>query len=249
MFAEVEYPQELTKLIGTPEQWRKFCALPHALKEHFSLEYEKDLDAGYHLRSKQGGREDKEYFHFCDGISEKFLRKEISDVIKKEKKVENFLHYAQKVHDASHAFPLDIAREIAEKVPQLDTLIQNNKIQSTLRFLHYTNNVKDEIIAAQHFDRGLFSLHLYESHPGLQFLNFDMEWSDAPVTTGKTVVFNAYRGERLANSELQKTWHRVIQQGGTSHRISMVLFVWTREISDYNKGSRSQDLEPSYITP
>ena len=92
-------------------------------------------------------------------------------------------------------------------------MIEKNKIRFTLRFLHYTNNVKDEIIAAQHFDRGLFTLHLYESHPGLQFLNLDMEWKDAPIKIGKTVVFNAYRGERLANSELQKTWHRVIQQG------------------------------------
>ena len=96
LFAEIDYPQELTELIATAEPWKKFCDLSLMSKELLGIEDQKDTDAGYRFRSKKEGRENKEYFHFYEGISENFLQKEIASLIKNEKNVSEFLMYAKK---------------------------------------------------------------------------------------------------------------------------------------------------------
>jgi len=248
LFVDIDYPAEITALIGSAQPWLDFCNLPQELKNQMVFP-NNPIDAtgtGYFLRSKKEGREDKEYFHAYGNLFELAQESGKSKVIEQNPKLKDFFEYAVNVHDVAHQFALTIGRQLGETNSELLNLINTGKVNSLLRFLHYTNDDQTDVIAAQHFDRSLYTLHLYESASGLQFLDWNMQWSDAPIGAGKTVVFNGYRLEELTKGETQKTWHRVVQKDGARDRVSMVLFVWTEAVESYPTEARSQDLTPSY---
>jgi len=248
LFADIEYPKSITYLIDDAEAWNNFCGLSRELKEKFSFPHrQKEGDIGYFWRSKSEGREDKEYFHIYPNMVEMIRADGLDDLVESNPVLKKFFDYTDKVYESVHNFALAIGGEMGKEIPALGELISGGKIRSVLRLLHYTNADDTEVIATQHFDRSLYTLHLYESAPGLQFLNYDMEWTDAPISNGKTVVFNGYRIEKLSEGDLQKTWHRVVRVGEHKDRISLVLFVWTDVVPSYSQDSRSQDLVPSYI--
>ncbi len=247
LFVDIDYPKSIADLIGDAEAWNNFCKLPRELKEKFSfLNQQKETDIGYFWRSKSEGREDKEYFHIYPNMREMIQADGLDDLVESNPVLKEFFDYTDRVYESVHNFALSIGSEMGKEIPGLARLVRDRKIRSVLRLLHYTNTDDTEVIATQHFDRSLYTLHLYESAPGLQFLNYDMKWTDAPVSNGQTVVFSGYRIEKLSDEDLQKTWHRVVKVGAQRDRISLVLFVWTDAVPGYSQDSRSQDLAPSY---
>lgn len=248
LFAVIDYPPAITKLIGAAEPWREFCRLPQKVKNQFGFPtHQEAADPGYQLRSRAAGREDKEYFHVYSNIRELARLDGLDELFEQHPALGHFFEYAVEVQRIAYDFALTIGRGVGREAPELTKLIEGGKTRSVLRCLHYTNDDQTDVIAAQHFDRTLYTLHLYESDSGLQFLDWDMRWKDAPIGEGKTVVFTGYRGEVLAKGELQKTWHRVVRKDGVRDRVSMVLFVWTDAVPDYDRTARSQDLKPSYV--
>ena len=198
LFVEIDYPHNITDLIGTARPWKDFCNLSLGIKEKFEFpNHQKHADPGYRLRSRSKGREDKEYFHIYPDMWSLIQADGLEKVVKKDPALHNFFEYASKVYTIANDFALAIGKEIGKEVPGLKKIIDEGKIRSVLRFLCYTNSDEVDVIAAQHFDRSLYTLHLYESAPGLQFLNWDMKWTDAPIGIGRTVVFNGYRIEQL----------------------------------------------------
>ncbi len=247
LFVEINYPKALTDLIDEATAWKDFCALPKEIKDKFTFpDRQKDLDVGYFFRSKAGGREDKEYFHIYPNMRSMIKEDGLAELVESNIALKEFFNYTDKVYEAVHNFALSIGSEMGKEIPELGELVKNGDIMSTFRLLHYTNTDDTEVIAAQHFDRSLYTLHLYENAPGLQFLNYDMDWTDAPIGNGETVVFSGYRLEKLSEGKLQKTWHRVIKKGDHKDRISLILFVSTDKVPNYSTSARSQDLEPSY---
>lgn len=247
LFVDVDYPAEVTNLIGEAKPWRNFCALPREIKDKFAfLDHQEELELGYRFRSLAEGREDKEYFHAYANMFELIEKDGNDPLLEKYPELKEFFIYAVNVQKKAHNFALEIGRQLGESIPELTALTNEGEINSVLRMLHYTNDDQVDVIASQHFDRSLYTLHLYESDEGLQFMNWNMQWSDAPIDIGKTVVFSGYRLENLTKGAIQKTWHRVVRKGKTKNRVSMVLFVWSDSVSSYPREARSQDLEPSY---
>lgn len=247
LFADVTYSKDITNLIAKADPWREFCRLPLETKQLFEfLNHQKDADPGYRHRSKAGGREDKEYFHIYPNTFDLIEKDGNADLVRSSLALQDFFEYATNVQRVAHDFAIQIGREMGKDLPELLKLIEGGELRSVLRLLHYTNDVHTDVIAAQHFDRSLYTLHLYESGPGLQFLNWDMQWQDAPIDIGKTVIFNGYRMEQLTQGRLQKTWHRVIRRENVKDRVSMVLFVWSNAVTSYDEQARSQELTPSY---
>lgn len=245
LFLEVKYPDRLTSLIGDAEPWRSFCREPQETKNVFTLfSHQDDSEAGYRLRSKAAGREDKEYFHFYpDYVDSKDGA--IQHLAESNSSARSFFEYATAIHQEVILFSNSITAEFGKQLPGLEELLSNGKLRYLLRFLHYTSQT-EPVIAAPHFDRSLYTLHLYESAPGLQFLNWDMQWVDAPIKSGTTVLFNGYRLENLTHGSIQKTWHRVIGNESNRGRYSLVLFLWSPFVEDYPHEARSQELTPSY---
>lgn len=245
LFVDIDYPEHLTKLIGNAQPWRAFCALPEEVKKHYEfMSHQEDADPGYRLRKRSEGREDKEYFHIYPNMPQMISADGLDTEVAGNEALKTFFDYSVRVQEAANTFALEIGRELGKEIPELAKLVETGKIRSVLRLLHYTDT--EDIIAAQHFDRSLYTLHLYESGPGLEFLDWNMRWKSAPIGQGKTVVFSGYRGEAISDGKLQKTWHRVVRRDDAPDRYSMVLFVWTDAISQYDRNARSQDMTPSY---
>lgn len=247
LFVDIDYPKEITALIGNAGPWRAFTQLPQEVKEHYRFpNHQQDSDPGYSIRSKAAGREDKEYFHAYPKMDAMIGADGFAEEVAGNPVLKDFFAYSTEVQAKAEEFALAIGREMGKEIPELAELIDGGKVRSVLRLLHYTNDEETDIIAAQHFDRSLYTLHLYESGPGLQFMDWDMNWKDAPIDIGKTVIFSGYRLEQLTAGKVQKTWHRVARKESVKDRISMVLFVWTKAVQDYDRTGRSQELTPSY---
>ena len=247
LFVDIEYPQHVTELIGAAQPWQNFWTLPRETKERFAFVDDQERgDPGYRMRKRTEGREDKEYFHIFDDTADLIKEYKLENVVADLPIAQEFFDYTSRVQSRAHEFAVEIGRTMGKEIPELGALVEAGKIKSVLRLLHYMNSGDIDVIAAQHFDRSLYTLHLYESAPGLQFLNWNMEWTDAPIGTGKTVVFSGYRMEQLTGGKIQKTWHRVVKKGQHTDRVSLVLFVWADEVPAYDIHARSQELTPEY---
>jgi isopenicillin N synthase-like dioxygenase len=251
LLAEVPYPSKLRETMSQTSAWREFCSLPQETKEQFAFPDHQDVwDAGYKMRERAKGREDKEYFHIT-GKNEEFLSYYGLDKTIQENAVLNdFFTFTDKVWDQASALVLEIGKELDKDIPGLYAQLVKGKDKQLLRLLHYIPKKDDDMsLADQHFDRSGFTLHLFESHHGLQYLDFNNEWKDAPIKEGETIVFNGYQMEVITNGKVQKTWHRVVRKqeyrpGET--RISMVLFVPFVDTPSYPKETRSQDMVAGY---
>lgn len=249
LFAEVAYPPALTNLIGDLRPWQEFYSLSQDIKNKFTFpNHQVGKDPGYVLRSRAAGREDKEYFHFYPGCRQWANEYGHGYLITQTPALQHFFDYGFEVQRASREFASMLGEQIGERLPECRRLIQEDRCNYLLRFLHYIPEREDEVsLADQHYDRSLYTLHLYESKPGLQFLNWDMKWTEAPIEAGKTVIFSGYRLEKLTEGDIQKVWHRVVPTPGDRERHSAVLFVWSPDVPDYERGSRSQTETPGYM--
>lgn len=255
LFAVVDYPKEITEQIGKAEPWRAFCELPLELKKQFYFSGEnKQEDVGYLLRKRSEGREDKEYYHF-DGARhmERIRERGLADTVKDNPVLTAFFEFC----DATYHSATDMVRRIVDATETdilglTDQVFREGKPPAMLRFLHYTPLRDDDpILADQHFDRGGFTLHLYESDSGLQLLDWDYKWIDAPISRGKTVVFTGYTLDKFTKGACQKTWHRVARIKNDARdnkgRFSIVYFIeLSSDVPTYNFSARSQVEKPHY---
>jgi isopenicillin N synthase-like dioxygenase len=123
-----------------------------------------------------------------------------------------------------------------------------------MRFLHYFGErTKGDEIAIPHADKSCFTLHLYESDPGLQYLDFGKQWREMPVSSGETAIIPGMRLQYCSQNRLKATYHRVVATAKTAKqgRFSVVLFVHmprTAEYKEYNKEKRGrlQEFQPGF---
>ncbi len=251
LFAPVNYPEELKNLMKNTSAWREFCSMPQGTKEQFSFPNHQEMwDPGYKMRERAKGREDKEYFHLTSRNKEFLEYYKLSGLVNKNKRLNDFFEFAHGIWSLASDLVLEIGKELDRDIPGLHQQLIKGRDKQLLRLLHYIPKKDDDInLADQHFDRSGFTLHLYESHHGLQYLGFDNEWKDAPIKKGETIVFSGYQMEVITNGKVQKTWHRVIRKPeyqNNETRISMVLFVPFVDTPTYPRETRSQDMIPGY---
>jgi len=252
LFAEVGYPKDLKELFEKTDTWRKFCSLPQEIKEKFSFpEHQEIWDPGYKVRERAKGREDKEYFHITSRNKEFLEYYNLNPLLEEIPALKNFFEFTDSVSQLASKFILEIGKDLDQEIPGLLKQLERGKDKTLLRLLHYTPQKDDDMsLADAHFDRSGFTLHLYESHPGLQYLDWDSTWKDAPIKEGETIIFNGYQMEVITEGKVQKTWHRVLRKKeylNGVNRISMVLFVPFIDTPTYPKEARSQDQFPGYL--
>ncbi len=96
---------------------------------------------------------------------------------------------------------------------------------SNLRILQYRPQESCIFLAKPHTDRGIFTLTIYETDPGLRFYLPDgtiqpIEYEEYTVKIFPTDFWNKY-----VSLPLPPTTHDVVKQGWNKQRGSMVLFV------------------------
>jgi len=106
----------------------------------------------------------------------------------------------------------------------------NSRALNTMRLLHYAADTAagtdDEVGIAAHTDFECITL-LYQTASGLELLDVNGRWLDAPARDGRIVVLLGDMLERWTNGEFKATGHRVCKTA--EQRFSIVLFVAANE--------------------
>lgn len=233
----VDYPLDLRSAVeNAVSSWKEFCQLPKQEKCAFTfLEDSHGDGAGYELKEEKGSKKDlKENFHVT-----LFQIERLTKIC--NERTFPFLHNAQVLLDKIETIVIPFVQQIQEEydIPGLDREVKESKPYWILRYLHYFGDQPPRAeIAAAHADKGGFTLHLYESDPGLQYYSQDhRQWEEMPVNHHQTVIIGAMQLQLRSKGKLKALYHRVIANEKTAQtgRFSMVCFVPFEYTPHYNK--------------
>ncbi|HYF29349.1 MAG TPA: 2OG-Fe(II) oxygenase family protein [Candidatus Paceibacterota bacterium] len=248
----VMYPNALrTAVEQAVASWKDFCALPEKVRAKFPYNPGEGMGVGYEIKKTPGATLDlKEDFHLtlasrewlletaatCDEPTIlKFVTDAESLISIMRPTVEGFAEVIEQNFDLA-----DFAKDIA-----------GNSDWWFIRFLHYFGNREEgEEIATAHVDKSAFTLHLYESHPGLQHLTYEGNWEDMPVSEGETAIIPGMRLQYRSDNRLRATCHRVVATKTTAQegRYSAVCFIHPKNTPVYDKAraGRLQEFAPGF---
>ncbi len=249
LFARVNCsPEVLDTIAYGISAWELFCQLPKEIKERFK--YPTQVDAGYFRKTQKSGADNKEYYHFQGNHSELVEQFGLGDLVRSNETVRRFFEYAQKVFELTEPTIERIADDLGEHYPRVREYQRSHSAQRTIRFLCYDPyDPARESLAHQHFDRGGFTTQWFASHPGLEYLDWDMTWKPLNSTDDSITLIAGYSLEKLTEHQLEKTWHRVAPPSNLLpgvRRTSVVSFNEMPKEYDYDQSIRAQDQTPSY---
>ncbi len=250
-FVSFSYPEDLRKAVEkTVESWKKFCDLPLEVKK--GLPYSNNADGvGYEHKEGIGNKADHKENFDVTIAGQEWLRKKIEKI--NNPVALNFVQNATDLVGIMKPIILDFARQ-SEKVFHLEKFsdeVEASENAFFVRFIHYfgDRNVEDETATA-HTDQSGFTLHLFESAPGLQCLTYEKEWIDMPVSEGETVIIPAMQMQLRSEGNLKALCHRVVATPETAQvgRYSAVCFVQLKNTPKYNKDvhGRLQEKLPGF---
>jgi isopenicillin N synthase-like dioxygenase len=249
-FVSVTYPRDLRDAVEQAvKAWKEFCVLAQDTKTN--LAYSNGSDGvGYELKLGVGNKADrKENFDVAlSGLS--WLSSRCNDL---GAPAQNFVRKAAALVALMKPIVLDFAGSVEEQygVTGLHDEVEEGEGVFFVRFIHYFGDRHEgEETATAHIDQSGFTLHLYESDPGLQALTHGKQWVDMPVSEGETVIIPSMQLQLRSRGRLDATCHRVIanEKTATNGRYSAVCFVQLPNTPKYNKavGGRLQEKEPGF---
>ncbi len=236
-YKEINYPCEVQNQVDSfISSWKDFCAQSEQTKSVYKYQdgvgYENQTDS-------TGTRDAKELLHYTLASHEELRKQGFSDPL---------LERAQKLVEGLDAIVQQYLQEIeVEYSVDLQTDITSNQ-SWILRALHYyEGSVRGSQIAMPHVDKGGFTLHLYESDEGLEYLNQEYKWLPIDVSGGKTVIIPGLAAQYVTGNSVKGVYHRVVanEQVAREGRYSLVLFIDIPKMPKYNKDKhgRMQDKE------
>lgn len=253
-YVVLKYPENLRSGVeNAVGKWIEFSQLPKSDKKLFG--YNNDCGVGFELKEVEGKTLDlKENFHYTEK-GEKWLLEEAKKVQNKTglSRIIPFIESSASLVSVMKPVVVGFA-EMIEKEYGLDGFAKEvAEGQDTwyFRFIHYFGNREvGDVTATAHTDKSGFTLHLYESHAGLQCLSFSGNWENMPVNVGKTVIIPSMQLQLKSEGAMKALCHRVIATPETADmgRISAVCFIPFVHTPRYNKDGvgRLQETEPGF---
>ena len=249
----IPYPPDLRRGIeNAVAMWQKFCTLPEEIKMKFPYQADTVTGAGYELKKVPGATLDlKENFQF-DLEAKDWCLEEARKI--GNPTISAFVNELTSLVEVMKPTVLSFAQEVEREyvVKDFGKEITENPKNWVIRFLHYFGGAKPgEEIAKAHSDKSGFTLHLYESDPGLQYLDREYHWQDMPVSTGETAIIPGMRMQYRSEGRLKATCHRVVATPETAQRgrFSAVAFIHPGSgTPQYNKegAGRLQEFKPGF---
>lgn len=245
-FVPVEYPLALRMdVMDAADRYKDFCGLPLKEKLRFSRG-DRSKDFGYMLRDDDKDTADKkEVFEFQYGQLGEF-RRTLSGV--KSSPAREFIEQVAMLIDGITPFVWRLARATEERyrVVGLERAIMDARRNWIFRFLRYPHNKK--ALAQPHIDKGMFTLHLYESEGGGEYLGFDRVWRPWPISDRQTVVFPSLLIQHLSRCLLKALCHRVLPLPETERdeRFAIVMFIDAIYDRWWHENRRTQDYPPGF---
>lgn len=251
----IDYPSESRSAIEKAiVSWYEFCSLPRDIKRRFIYTDEGNLDgAGYELKEEKASTKDlKENFHVTLKAYERLTR--TANEINNQHAL-TFIYNAHDVVELITPLVLEFADSVEKEfsLPGLVEEVEGGRYNWFLRYLHYFGNRQaGEEIASAHADKSGFTLHLYESMPGLQYLEFGQSrrWEEMPVCDGQTVIIPNMQLQYKSKGQVKALCHRVVatEQSAKMGRYSVVCFIPFLKTPMYNKNTagRLQEFAPGF---
>lgn len=250
-FVSLGYPNDLRKAVETTVQsWKSFCDLPLDTKK--GLPYSNGgAGVGYEFKNGEGKNADKKENFDLTTAGKEWLRQNASAI--QEKAALQFIEDAVGLVEVMKPMILDFAAQVEKEfgIAGFSDEVAASEDAFFVRFIHYFGNrqVKDETANA-HNDQSGFTLHLFESAPGLQCLTYGGNWIDMPVDEGQTVIIPAMQLQYLSEGKLRALCHRVVANPVTAEtgRYSAVCFVQFKNKPKYDKekNGRLQEKTPGF---
>lgn len=236
----IAYPAELREGVARSMRlWKQFCELPVEVKRGLPFEGE----TGYEFKDGSGNKADrKENFELTRGGLDRLLAnaEKISDPIA--------LQFVQSVADLLSLIEpvvFEFARSVEREygIDGFEDEVRKSTDTFFPRFIHYFGEREvGEETASAHVDQSGFTLHLFESGPGLQRMEFNtQEWVPMLVSEGETVIIPAMQMQLRSRGRLKATPHRVIALPETAEgRYSSVCFVRLALTAVYDKATHGR---------
>lgn len=252
-FVSVTYPVGLRRAVEqTIAAWQAFCALPEAVKD--GLPYSNSADGvGYERKIGTGPSADrKENF---DITSAGLAWLADNSAALSDDAVHDFVSRAGDLVGLIKPVVVDFARraEAAFGIPGFASEVLESEQAYFVRFIHYYGDrAVGEETATAHTDQSGFTLHLFESDPGLQCLPYTpgSEWIDMPVSSGETVIIPSMQMQLRTKGAVKALCHRVIatEKTAITGRYSAVCFVQLARMPKYDKAAhgRLQEKNPGF---
>jgi isopenicillin N synthase-like dioxygenase len=249
-FVRVPYPTALRQSVAEAvESWKAFTTLPPEEKKKLSLG-DRHKDIGYVRREDKGHKtyDDKEFFHASIGMPQ-----ELHEIAAKfpDRRATAFLDATDtlinKITPLIEEFASSV--ELRWELYRFARQVMENRANWKFRYLHYFPSQSGAPIAHAHADRGGFTLHMYESHPGAEYLNFKGEWRPLPVKQDETVIFPSMMLQHRSKSKLVALCHQVLAtpEAAQEGRYSMVAFIdFTSDHRFNDQEFRLQDLPKGF---
>jgi isopenicillin N synthase-like dioxygenase len=249
-FVSLSYPREVRDATTTAiRSWKKFCSLPETLKKVYTYS-NTGAGFGYELKTGEGPKGDRKE-NFDVTLAARRWLVDYADLHKNDA--------IQFIEDASALIHLvqPVVSGFAEQVEEaygvegLAKEVGKGESAYFIRFIHYPPGTPvGEEPATAHVDQSGFTLHLFESDPGLQCLTFDRQWIDMPVSSGETVIIPAMQLQLRSKGKLTALCHRVIATTETTKtgRYSAVCFMQLKQTPKYDKeaNGRLQEKPPGF---
>ena len=252
---EVRYPEKLKKSVEeVVDSWKIFCALPNDIKAKFAYTGKVDAEfgSGFELKLQPGATKDlKEDFHVLlqDRTRLSLLAKDIGN-----EQAMKFINNADQLINLIEPLISEFAQglETNFQLSGLKKEVLDSKSNWTLRFLHYFGGREvAEQVGHAHADKGGFTLHLYESDNGLQYLDLnDKQWKEMPISENGTVIIPSLQMQVRSKNEIRALCHRVVatEETAKTGRYAMVCFIDLPQTPKYNKEvyGRMQEFGPGF---
>jgi isopenicillin N synthase-like dioxygenase len=250
-FVTISYPREVRQAVQKAfESWKIFTQLPEAIKK--SLSYSNAADGvGYEFKDGSGTKGDKKENFDITEAGKVWLTDNIQSIHAPE--TVTFIDQAVTLVELIRPIVKEFARQVETEygVDGLTQEVEKSDVAFFVRFIHYFGDreLGDETASA-HTDQSGFTLHLFESHPGLQCLTYDGKWVDMPVSEGETVIIPAMQLQYRSRGGLKALCHRVVATPTSAKegRYSAVCFVQLSQTPKYDKekNGRLQEKTPGF---
>jgi isopenicillin N synthase-like dioxygenase len=247
----VSYPADMRQAVERAVvSWKSFCSLPAEVKQAFPYS-NSGAGVGYELKWGIGPKADRKENFDVALVGKQWLGDQLK--YNQNSIISEFVKDAVMLVESVRPLILDFARQVEETF-QFDGFVEEIKESEDaffIRFIHYFGDREvDEEMAVAHTDQSGFTLHLFESAPGLQCLTFGGDWVEMAVSVGKTVIIPAMQLQLRSEGELKALCHRVVATPETAQigRYAAVCFVQLKKTPKYDKEhwGRLQEKMPGF---
>lgn len=225
-YAILPFALSQSELDEAATSFGRFLELPAETKQAFTAKAhpeDRGSTIGYVLRTKEEGKDQKEYFHYNRHVPDFF-----PELLGNNPVIDTFLLNAHRIYTTAEQQIIDITDTFGVKERFIP---EQGPPRFYLRFLHYHHHNTDTFSAKGHYDRGALTLALWESAPGLRIGPKDQQ-VEVTHRNRDALLFPGIDAEHVFGWE--GAWHDVVQKTA-SDRKAIVFFVNRVDQPDYTE--------------